>query len=389
MSSGRPLRVLHCLYDVAGNAEGLAEAERELGLESTAVALRANPSGHHIDEVLCGDGTGYVGQERRRFELLVRALRRADVVHFNFGRTIMPPWKGWGSSAAAGRGGPAGRVIDLYLRSLWLKDLPLLKAAGKALFVTYQGDDARQGDYLAAHDRVTPVFDVEPGYYTAADDAAKRRSIATFDRYVDGIFALNPDLLRVLPARARFVPYASVDPRRWTPGPLPGGPVPVLLHAPSHRGVKGTRYLMEAVEGLRAEGVAVELLLVEGVSHADARRLYERADVLVDQLLVGWYGALAVELMALGRPVVCYLRDGDFGPLPAEMRAEIPIVRAEPGDVRAVLRELLTTRRGELAELGRRGRAYVERWHDPQEIAGGLKEAYEAAVDGARHRRAG
>ena len=79
------------------------------------------------------------------------------------------------------------------------------------------------------------------------------------------------------------------------------------MHAPSHRGVKGTERVVEAVEQLRGEGIPLELELVEGRPHAEARKAYERADILVDQLLVGWYGAVAVELMALGRPVVCFM----------------------------------------------------------------------------------
>jgi len=380
----KPLRVVHCLYDVAGNAHGLVRAERELGLHSTAVVLRAGPNEFTMDEVLCHPEDTYLRQEVQRFRLLGRVLRHADVVHFNFGRSIMPPWKGWGSSSSTGLGRLGAVPVDLYLRALWMKDIPLLHAAGKALFVTFQGDDARQGDYCAAHDEVSQVTHVEPGYYTERSDAAKRRAIALFDRYVDGMFAVNPDLLRVLPKRARFVPYTSVDPREWPVRPRSGTGVPKVLHAPSHRGVKGTRFVIEAVEQLRSEGVPFEFRLVEGLRHEEARALYDDADLLVDQLLVGWYGALSVELMAMATPVVCYLRTGDFDYLAPPMRDELSIVNAEPRTISTVLRDLLTVRRGELPELGRRGRAYVERWHDPVRIATDMRDAYEDAVAARR-----
>jgi hypothetical protein len=131
-------------------------------------------------------------------------------------------------------------------------------------------------------------------------------------------------------------------------------------------------------------------VLVEGVSHAEARRLYERADLLVDQLLVGWYGALAVELMALGRPVACYIRREDLDVLPPPMAEELPVLDVEPASLVATLRQLLTARRSELPELGRRGRAYVERWHDPRAIAAGMADAYRRALaDRHRGRRPG
>jgi hypothetical protein len=61
------------------------------------------------------------------------------------------------------------------------------------------------------------------------------------------------------------------------------------------------------------------------------------------------------------------------------MAAELPVVRAGATDLADVLAGLLTARREELAELGRRSRAYVERWHDPLAVARRLKADYEEA----------
>ncbi len=86
-----------------------------------------------------------------------------------------------------------------------------------------------------------------------------------------------------------------------------------------------------AAEQLRAEGVELDFRLVEGLRHEEAVRAYEQADILVDQLLVGWYGGVAVEFMALGKPVVCFLADEWTDRYaPAELMAELPIVRADP-----------------------------------------------------------
>jgi glycosyltransferase involved in cell wall biosynthesis len=139
--------------------------------------------------------------------------------------------------------------------------------------------------------------------------------------------------------------------------------------------------VLEAVSALQAEGLDFEFQLVEDLTQAEAKELYRRADIVVDQLLLGWYGGLAVEAMALGRPTVAYLRDDDLSFLPAQMRAEIPVISAEPRTIQAVLRELLTTRRGELLEIGRSGRGFVERWHDPLRIAREVVADYEAALE--------
>jgi glycosyltransferase involved in cell wall biosynthesis len=153
-----------------------------------------------------------------------------------------------------------------------------------------------------------------------------------------------------------------------------------VIHAPTHRGVKGTRFVLEAVDELRAEGVRFRFELIEGLPRAEARRLFERADLLIDQLWLGWYGGLAVELMALGRPVICNIREDGLEFLPPEMSKELPLIRAEPATLAEVLREWLTTRRNELPRLGEQSRRFVERWHDPRDVAKELLADYMTAV---------
>ena len=46
---------------------------------------------------------------------------------------------------------------------------------------------------------------------------------------------------------------------------------------------------------------------IEGVPNAEARLRYAAADVVVDQLRIGWYGMFAIESMALAKPVVVHL----------------------------------------------------------------------------------
>ena len=121
----------------------------------------------------------------------------------------------------------------------------------------------------------------------------------------------------------------------------------------------------------------VELMLVEGVPHSKVKELYAHADLAVDQLLIGWYGGFAVEMMALGKPVVCYIRKEDLKFIPDQMRDDLPIVNANPDTIYEVLSRV-AEQRDQLHLTGERGRAYVERWHDPLKIALKTKEVYES-----------
>ena len=118
-----------------------------------------------------------------------------------------------------------------------------------------------------------------------------------------------------------------------------------------------------------------ELVIVENCPREEALRRYAEADVLVDQVRIGWYGGLAMEAMSMGVPVVAYLDAGNLLLIPAAMRAELPVVNASPDTLPAVLARLLDSP-AERRELGERGMAFVRHWHHPVKIARRMLELY-------------
>src|SRR5204862_7657294 len=111
---------------------------------------------------------------------------------------------------------------------------------------------------------------------------------------------------------------------------------PVVLHAPSNRARKGTERVIAACAGL-----AVELEIVEGLHHDEARERYRRADIVVDQLNAGWYGIFAIEAMALGQPVVSFLHDEARGRTGEAFGLDVPIVQATRETLARALRPLV------------------------------------------------
>jgi glycosyltransferase involved in cell wall biosynthesis len=205
----------------------------------------------------------------------------------------------------------------------------------------------------------------------------KERRLAKISKFADNIFVLNPDLKHFLPD-AEFLPYASVDLKQWRAVENhPSGDADdrvTILHAPSNRSIKGTEHVIQACTKLEKEGYPVRLVLAENVPHAEMKTVYESADIFVDQLLVGWYGAAAVEAMALGKPSICYLRESDIAWLP--FKESIPVISATRDTIYATILYLLENRHY-LKELGLRSRMYVEDVHDPVKIALQMKRTYE------------
>jgi hypothetical protein len=144
-----------------------------------------------------------------------------------------------------------------------------------------------------------------------------------------------------------------------------------IVHAANHRMFKGTRYLETAVRELRQEGEDIELVLVEGVPNSKALELYRSGDVIFDQCLIGFHGYFALEAMALGKPVLCYIRKREYLLAPDEC----PIVNVCAATLKDDLRRVIQQRE-RLNEIGRAGRAYVEKHFTPEAFARRLERAY-------------
>jgi glycosyltransferase involved in cell wall biosynthesis len=125
---------------------------------------------------------------------------------------------------------------------------------------------------------------------------------------------------------------------------------------------------------LRREGLPVELDIVEGVPLDEARSRYAAADVIAGDFLLGGYANFGVEAMALGKPLLSYLR-----PRTARFHPEwagAPVVNASPETLTDELRTLVLD--PELRrELGRRGPEFVRSVHSLEAVGSQFAEIYE------------
>jgi glycosyltransferase involved in cell wall biosynthesis len=145
-----------------------------------------------------------------------------------------------------------------------------------------------------------------------------------------------------------------------------------VVHATNHRQFKGTSHLEDAVAQLRAEGVAIELVLVENVPNEQALDIYRSADLVFDQCLIGFHGYFALEAMALGKPVMCFIRNPERYLLQAD---ECPIINTQLLTLAEDLRHMVEIR-DELEGIGRRSRDYVEKYFSLEAFASRLRHAY-------------
>ncbi len=137
-----------------------------------------------------------------------------------------------------------------------------------------------------------------------------------------------------------------------------------VMHAPNHRGVKGTEFLIHAVEELKKEGLKIDLVLLEKVPNDKVLELMQEMDILADQFICTGYGLAAIEGMASGLPVMCNLEHEAYTRVFRRYSYlnECPIVSTSPETIKHNLKVLITNP-GLRGQLGQAGRQYVEKYH--------------------------
>tara|TARA_R110000787_G_scaffold52361_17_gene123348 strand:- start:461 stop:2335 length:1875 start_codon:yes stop_codon:yes gene_type:complete len=129
------------------------------------------------------------------------------------------------------------------------------------------------------------------------------------------------------------------------------------------RDIKGTGAVFEAIETLKAEGFPVELIFVHDVPSTKVLYLQVQADIVVDQLNYGRYGANARESLMLGRPTITKLIADQASGMPQQraVRAS-PLVNADEQTLTDVLRELVRDK-DKRREIGVESREFALQWH--------------------------
>jgi hypothetical protein len=198
------------------------------------------------------------------------------------------------------------------------------------------------------------------------------------------LWAIAPDRTEWLPA-----PYDLDDLARYRAF---GDPEAfVIAHAPTNRTIKGTAVLIEAVEHLRRDGVPVVLDIIERVDNAECLARKGRADVYVDQLLLG-YGCNAIEAWGMGLPVVAGVDPAgawrairqNVPPTTLDIMrdtfGELPFLEATESTLYSALASLVDP--GVRAAFGAIGRRHAERFHAADRVVARLVDVYRRAYDG-------
>jgi len=214
-------------------------------------------------------------------------------------------------------------------------DLPVLKLFHKKTVMWFIGSDIRHYESVDAAIKKMGIKYRRSDARKQSPDRVeqKKKMIRRVEKYVDYIISY-PAISHLL-TREYHTVLIPLDVENIMYNNMPN-PRPVVVHAPSHEGKKGTSYILKAVERLKQEGYDFKFHLFRNTPNTKVREALSRADIAVDQLFATSGGVFALESMAAG----CAVLGGNI-PEFSRYPRELPIIHTDPDNIYQNLKMLL------------------------------------------------
>jgi len=340
------VRVLQGTMEIANQMHTLAKGLHQVGAYAKTLSYYDFYLQYPVDYhwVLKGEPDSQILNEKLR-NLTTYLKNQYDVFHFHFGTSL----------------------------TLDQSDIPMLKEAGKVILMHHWGSDVRRLSIL----KQTNPYAVAK----VMNEASIHERLRRLSTHIQHCLVADHELYLYVKdyyEHVYFIPQ-MID---LTLYPVMQAPVkkakPLIVHAPTSPQIKGTEHILKAVQSLQGR-YDFDFKLVQRMSHEEAKLWYSQADLIIDQLCLGSHGLFAIESMALGKPVICWISDY----MKEHYPPDLPLIAANPDTIEATLANLLQNQEL-LQEIGKQGRIYVERYHDMKAISLKVMDIYKKIM--ANHR---
>jgi hypothetical protein len=234
------------------------------------------------------------------------SLFRYDIFHFISGETILT-------------------------RKLRRAELFIYKLFGKRVIMHFVGSDIRSEEFIYWKEKNIKHF-LEQGTSFEKNLPWQKKLIADTEKYADFILVSTPDLKQFLKNATYYPVVLDLDKFLQEAKPV----VPrikesdeiVILHSPSNTALKGTVHIHDVLKKI-VETLPYNIKLIlpgerlmgtiktYAVTRYELFEIYKQADIVIDQVIIGWYGLQSIEALLMGKEVISYIDpelEGDLFP---------------------------------------------------------------------------
>ncbi|MEI8109567.1 MAG: glycosyltransferase [Chitinophagia bacterium] len=351
------MNILFAPSNIASMPGITAQAMVELGHKAKCITLSNSKYHTGNSHVICLRNSSirnpilYIFYKSIYFFTLFRLLRWCDVVHFTW-YAVLP------------------FSIDLWL----------IKFMGKPRFVEWVGSDIRVPEVTM---KDSPWFKNAffNGYEYCSLESKKRSYKNQKNFHITGFVPILVPEMKLYLKPGLFDKVYSTDyripTREFTPNfPKIQNQKIVIVHSPSAKIAKGSNIIIPVVESLQKD-YNIEFLLLHDVPRQEVLNAMIKADIFIDQIIIGSFASAALEAMSFGKPVLAFISPSvyDMG-----LDKNCPVINVNPDTLEQKLRELIENPQLR-HDVGRNSRIYVEKVNDSVIVSKKLLEIYKYYIN--------
>ena len=256
--------------------------------------------------------------------------------------------------------------VDIFLfkfNSMYFtsNDLKYIKKHNKKIVFVFCGDDARWYYGMKQEFEMLGLEPVEYGkeyLYNALGLYLRLNKIRKAEKYADFLFSKREQAqIQIRP----FYHYPMlVNPNDYTIKEKNNTKVKIV-HAPSHTSIKGSSFILKAIDELKQEGLEFEFELLQNKNHKELVKMLSETDILIDQLFLPGGGKLSTEALASGCLVMTNMSYEIYNQ--GIDLSECPIVDVNKSNIKENLREFILDNE-KRKSISNRGKDFVEKFLD-------------------------
>lgn len=331
------LKVLHLPFNLASQAGILSNALNDSKIESYSAFKSSSMSEYKPDFELSGT---MISSILRRINCFIRSVGRFDVYLHHTG----------------------GSLLSHHLGYL---DAKINAKLGKICIPVFHGSELRRP---SIEDKRNPYY--ENPYNE--DDKKVTKLLEFWSSLSNHVVICDPSFLdydlnkyfdnvHYIPIAIDLSKYHEADFENLTLA----NRKKKVVHLPSHPIFKGSRHIRKAVDSLKADGIVFDYHELSGIPHSQIKKEILSADLVIDQMMVGSYGVLALEAMALKKPVIGYIIPSTL----QNFHDGLPIINCNADTLKATLCNWLTKDKLEYQDKGEASFQYVKKYHDSKVVS--------------------
>lgn len=209
---------------------------------------------------------------------------------------------------------------NILTRKLLNFELWCYKKTNKKLITHFVGADVRNPNVLRWTNE--SLIKTQKENIPSPQTEFQKKLCRISEKYADYIIVTSPDMITFFNTPVIYIPVfihlEKFNSYRFSNSTSKNN-IETILHAPSNPSIKGTAFIEQTLDKLQKSKLNFETIITTHKKHAEnihppytvskkkVIQLMEQSTVLIDQIIIGWYGLQTVEGLLTGNKTIVWI----------------------------------------------------------------------------------